>query len=132
MMRHSLYHKILRVSAVLVAVVLVFQSGVFLSGTEGLSLSTREYVANVIGISASIESTELNTMTAEFTKRMQELDEREREINARAEGGGSRVDYSDYILSTILFLLLILIVTNYVLDFVRARSGQKIDYATMG
>ncbi len=137
MISHSLYHKSLRVSAVLVASVLVFQSGLFIPGTALLSLSARHYVANVIGISASVETTEISALTAELTRRGQELDQREsaltaREIDAQARDVGTSFDASDYLLSAILLLLLLLITANYFFDFMRERARKHTQYAAMG
>jgi len=129
----SLYHKYLRVSGLSVAFVLAFQAGLFSPETTALSLQTHTYVANVIGITAGVAPTEVNTLTAELTKRQRELDEREmalaeREIDARATEPYVSIEVSNYILSGILFLLLVLIVTNYALDFVRARKRVNEEY----
>lgn len=126
MISESLYHKSLRVSAVLLAAVVVFQSG-FIGGTGDLARYAKEQVANVIGISATVETNELNTITAELTKQREDLRVREqalteREIAAKVSDRPSSVDVSDFILSAILLLLVILIALNYLFDFMRARS----------
>jgi hypothetical protein len=116
-MTHSVYHKILRVSLLTTAIVLVFDGGFITPVTKHLSDNTVSYLANSIGIFAQIESNEFNTITAELTRRENELDAREaslRTIEARNFNTDAR-DYSTYILSVILFMV------NYVLDWRRAR-----------
>lgn len=123
-MEHSFYHRILRVSALTTALVLLFDSGFIAPITKQLSDNTWSYLANSAGVYAQIEPNELNVITAELTARDAELDRREaalRTIEARDFGQGEPTDYSTYILSVILFLLTMLIVTNYVLDWRRAR-----------
>lgn len=126
----TVYHKILRVGAVAVAGLLFFQSNGIPFVNLPSVLNARVLVANVIGISAGVAPTELNTITAELTKRTTELDKREalvkeREINARATDSSASFVVSNYILSAVLLLLLVLIITNYAFDFLRARKIQN-------
>lgn len=124
-MEQSFYHRILRVSALTVAFVLVFDSGLAIPVTKQLSDNTWSYLASSAGVFAQIEPNELNVITAELTARGAELDRREaalRTIEARDFGNTEPPDYSTYILSVILFLLTTLIVTNYVFDWRRARN----------
>lgn len=132
MTSNSLYHRILRVSAVVVALVLVFQSGLISDTTAQLSQTTELYLANAVGMSAKVESTNLNEMTAQLTAQKTLLDQREaalreREIDIQFGGGGT--DYSTYVLASILFILLVLILLNYALDYFRYRD-EKILKAT--
>lgn len=128
-MQGTFYHKFLRMSVLLFAVVLLFESGFLFEGTKDLSEGTFRYVASVVGITASVQPTELNEITAELTKRKTELDEREevlrgREIDARALDRSDVTfnnSFSTYIMSIILFVMLVLIVLNYVFDFIRER-----------
>ena len=131
MVEDMAYHKLLRISAVLAAVVLLFDSGIIVPGTAEMSFNTQQYIAQVIGVTAAVQPTEINQITAALTEREQELNQREaalaeREINARAESSpiSSSTDYSTYILSAILLIILVLIVLNYVLDFLRARQNR--------
>jgi ABC-type multidrug transport system permease subunit len=129
----TLYHQILRVSAVVVALVLVFESGLLSETTAQLSQTTELYLANAIGMSASVESTELNQMTAQLTAQKLLLDQREaalreREINIEF-GNGNSTDYSTYVLASILFILLVLILLNYTLDYLRYKDRQKLGVA---
>ncbi len=121
------YHSILRISLLVVAFVLLFDGGFIAPITKQLSDNTMRYVAEVgVSMFASVEPNELNTLTAQISERQRELDAREaalreREIQARTYDVGS-TDYSTYILSTILFILTVLIVLNYAMDWARVRK----------
>lgn len=126
-MRHSHYHRVLRVLAVVFALVLVFDSGVVSESTARLANGTQAYIATAIGVGASVQKTPLNEYTAELTSRERELDAREaalreREIEVNLNNGGVENDYSTYILASILFILLLLILLNYTLDYLRIRE----------
>lgn len=134
-MKDSLYHSLLRISALTVAVVLVFESGLISPVTKELSQNAHEYVASAISVGASVAPTEINTLTAKLAvkeKEISELEEalnnREREIavnlNTSSTDGSS--DMPVYVLSAILFILLVLILLNYVLDFMR-RNKPVVD-----
>ena len=126
----SRYHKFLRVSAVIAAAVLVFDGGYLSPVTQQLSDTTINYLASVgsgsTGMYASVPVNDVNSLTAQLEERQRTLDAREaalreREIETRAFGT-SGPDYSVYILSAILFILTVLIVLNYAMDFARART----------
>lgn len=131
-MEHTLYHKLLRVSAVVLALVLLFDGGYIVPEARLLSKNVQNYVASVISVGVSVKPTELNTVTAELAKRNQELDEREavlteRElaVNLATEPSPARgSDISTYVLSTILFILVVLIVLNYILDYLREKERR--------
>lgn len=129
-MKDSNYHSILRISAIVFALVLVFDSGIINESTARLANGTQAYLATAIGVGASVQSTELNELTAELTSRQRELDareaalrEREIEVNIN-DGGVADGDYSTYILASILFILLLLILLNYTLDYIRLKEMQ--------
>ncbi|MFM2374767.1 MAG: hypothetical protein RLZZ234_762 [Candidatus Parcubacteria bacterium] len=125
-LRKSLYHRILRTSLVIVALLLAFTSGVLISDTQQFAASGERYLANAVGMYAAVSSNEINTLNAALTNRAHELDAREREIDARAQGAAFITDpRTVYALSLILLVQLVLIVTNYALDFRRARV-QKV------
>lgn len=124
--RDSMYHRVLRVMAIVFSFVLLFESGLIHESTERLAYNTNLYLANAVGVGASIDPTELNTMTAELTAQKRALDEREaalrdREIAVDLGNSGS-TDKTTYVLAAILFVLLVLIILNYTLDFLRARE----------
>jgi hypothetical protein len=128
-MQVSRYHKFLRVSLLLTAVTLLFDGGFVFPITEQLSDNTLSYLAGArASVLATVPENEINTLTAQISERQRELDLREaalreREIATRNFGGESPVDYSTYILSTILFILTVLIVLNYAMDWTRVRKS---------
>lgn len=120
----------LRVSALVCALVLVFESGLISESTAQLSRGTSSYLANAIGVGASVQPTELNMLTAELTERERDLDireaalaEREIEVNLSREAGSG--DTATYLLASILFILLVLILLNYVLDYLRLKEQTR-------
>ena len=120
------YHVVLRTTALAVAFVLLFDSGLLSGVTKELSQNTQEYVANVISVGAAVQPTDINAFTTEISKRNLELDEREAALAEReiavglnSAAAGSSSDLSTYLLSVILFILTVLIVLNYALDFTR-------------
>ena len=125
----SNYHRVLRVSLVVCALMLVFDSGLISKTTSELSNGTQSYLANAIGMTASVAPTELNQYTAELTAKEQELKNREaalkeRELSIGLSESGEQNDYSTYLLASILFILLVLILLNYTLDYIRSREAQ--------
>ncbi len=127
-MQDSMYHIFLRTSALTLALVLLFQSGVVNPLTNILTDNAGRYVATTIGMTAAVEPNEYNVFTAELTKLQTDLDAREkavaeREIAVGLKESGSP-DLTTFILSGILFILLTLIILNYVLDYIRSRRPQ--------
>jgi hypothetical protein len=132
MIEHSNYHKILRIASVVCALVLVFQSGLISKSTNDLARGTETYLANAVGVGASVEPTALNQMTAQLTEKEQELAvresalrEREIEVGLRTDDGVPATDPTTYLLASILFILLVLIVLNYVLDYLRSKERAE-------
>lgn len=133
-MEHTLYHKLLRIGLVVTAFVLLFDGGFVVQDSAQLADSTEQYLANAISVSVGIPETELNTVTAALTEQKQALDAREaaiveREIQLQKNPvvASAGTDTSTFILSLILFILLVLIVLNYGLDYARVR--KEIVYA---
>lgn len=125
-LEQSVYHKCLRVAAVVMICVLVFQSGVYSSTTTHLSSITGRYLTAAVGISVGVPENELNVLT----KRIAELETqvgykdaqlRERELALGLNGGSENSVTTTLILAGIQLVLLVLIVFNYVLDYVRGR-----------
>lgn len=130
-MQHSLYHTILRTSALTLAFVLLFQSGTLSPLTHELSEQTERYLANAIGMYAAVPPNEFNQITAALTAKENELASREATLHERElavgindDGSQPTPDYTTFILSSILFILLVLIVINYILDYRRGRLGR--------
>ncbi|MFN3692840.1 MAG: hypothetical protein ACK4SL_01915 [Candidatus Paceibacteria bacterium] len=133
MLGNSSYHSLLRIASAVVAVMLVFESGLFSPVTARLADRTELYLANAVGVSVGVAPTELNQMTAALTARERELDERElalseREIEVGINKGGSiaGLDSGTFVLATILFILLVLIILNYALDYARSRERLRL------
>lgn len=128
MLQDSLYHSMLRVATLSCAVILLFESGLLNPTTKELSDNARHYVASSIGVVASVDPNELNVITAELTRQQKDLKEREAAIVEREiqvglnQSGATSSEMSTWILSAILFILLVLIILNYVLDFLRRQT----------
>jgi len=127
-LRSSVYHSILRITAVIVASTLLFVSGLISQTTALVAKDTANYLANAIGMSLSIPPNELNQITAALTEKerqlaAREMTLREREIELGLSTGvtNTGVDKSTFILSVILFILLLMIVFNYILDYSRQK-----------
>jgi len=130
--KNSLYHSILRVSLLVCAITLVFESGILSQSTAVLSQNTHSYLANAVGMSVGVAPTELNQYTAQLTQKERELDKREatlaeREIavNLTSGQGGRSNEQFTYILAGILFILLLLILLNYTLDYLRLKEARQ-------
>ncbi len=127
-MHLSRYHSVVKISALVVAIVLLFDGGFVSPITKQLSDQTIIYLATVgSSVTAQVAPTEINTITAELTARERELNAREaellsREIASRDFGTAQSTDYSIYVLSLILFVLATLIVLNYAMDWVRVKN----------
>lgn len=134
-LRNTAYHKFLRSVSLLGALVLLFDSGLFSPVTKELSDSTENYLASVISVGASVAPNDLNTITAELTKQKTDLDEREQSLAERERqiqvnlnsDNNSSLNISTYILSVLLFVIIVLITLNYALDFVRYRHLEEIN-----
>lgn len=125
-MNETRYHKFLRVSLLITALALLFDGGFVVPLTKQISDNTLSYLASArTSVLATVPENELNAITTALSARERELDAREaslreREIATRDFGAGTP-DYSTYILATILFILTVLIVLNYAMDWVRMR-----------
>lgn len=129
MMEQTLYHKILRISSVVLAVALVFQSGLFSSTTALMATQTQSYLANSVGVFVGVAPTELNTITAGLTEQKLALDARENELRQREiavgiDQGGSTRDMTTFIMGLVLFIVVLLLVLNYSLDYLRYRENK--------
>lgn len=128
MLETTTYHKILRISSVVMAFVLLFQGGLLSETTARMAMGTQTYMANSVGVFVGVAPTELNQLTAEVTAQKLALDAREQALSEReiafGLNGGTGMNQltTTYILSGILFILIVLILMNYVLDFMRARE----------
>lgn len=127
-MEVSRYHRFLRIALLVATFALVFDSGILFPVTERLSHNTFMYLGSVgAGVFASVPENEINVLTAQISERERTLDAREaalkeREIATRKFETDSETDYSTYIISVILFFIIVLLVLNYALDFARNRK----------
>jgi hypothetical protein len=126
------YHSFLRIASAVCALVLVFESGLVVKSTKILADNTQQYLANAIGATASVTPTELNQLTAALTEQRTELEareaalrEREIQVNLATNDQPASSDTSTYVLSSILFILLVLILLNYILDYLRLQERQR-------
>jgi len=119
-LQYTMYHSFLRVSAVVLAAVLVFDSGLLSTTTSRLSDATQLYVANAIGVTAGVPENDVNKLTARIAELEQAATDREISVDLNSNTRSS--DTSTFILSGILFILIVLIVLNYALDYARARE----------
>ncbi len=126
MLEHTIYHKLLRVSVLVLTLVLVFQSGLVIPATAQLTSGTQAFMANAVGVYVGVAPTELNQLTAEVTAQRLALDAREqslgeREIAVGLADGGMSQSTATFVLSGMVFILLVLMVLNYALDYTRMR-----------
>jgi hypothetical protein len=129
---NSLYHSLLRVSLLVCAIALVFENGILSESTAVLSQNTHSYLASAVGMSAGVAPTELNQYTAQLTQKERELTAREASLSEReiadslsTAPGSSSNQRATYILSSILFVLLVLILLNYTLDYLRQKEARQ-------
>lgn len=128
-LEHTNYHRSLRVASVVFALMLVFQSGLVSESTHQYSVETERYLANAIGMTAAVEPNGINEITAELTRRQNELEAREaalreREITVDLATDSAPGDTTTYLLASILFILLVLILLNYTLDYLRFKEAR--------
>lgn len=120
------YRSFLRISIVVVAFLVVLESGLLFPITRHMSLDVYEYLGSVgSSVRATVPENELNILTAQISARERELDERERllaerEIAAR-NFGADEPSYTLYSMSVILFVLSTLMIMNFYLDWKRTR-----------
>lgn len=119
-MKNSVYHALLRICALTLSLVLLFVSGILSPITKQLSGDAGSYMANAIGMNASVPINEINTLSAQLAARDQELSDREIAINLKEATAGTG-NITTFIMSVLLFILLVLIVLNYALDFIRNK-----------
>jgi len=129
MMEFTMYHKLLRISSVVLAVALVFQSGLLSNTTAIMATQTQSYLANSVGVFVGVQPTELNTITAGLTEQKLALDARENELRQREiavgiDQGGATRDVTTFVMGLVLFIVVLLLVLNYALDYLRYRENK--------
>lgn len=121
---HSLYHSFLKITVCVFALVLVFDSGLALPVTERMSNQTQQHLASVVGVSLGVAPNEVNQLTARITELETELEAKERliAVNLQNTNSEGNFDVSTFVLSILVFILLVLIVLNYALDYIRQKK----------
>lgn len=120
MIQNSVYHVLLRISALTLALVLLFVSGVLSPVTQQIAQDTSTYLANVVSASASVPQNEVNTLSAGLAKRNVELTQREIAVSLK-EKNSDNSGISTFVLSILLFIILVLLILNYALDYLRSK-----------
>lgn len=120
---YTLYHSALRVAALTLALVLVFDSGLLFSSTRQISELAQLQTANVIGVYAGVSPNEVNQLTTRITELEGELAAKERliAVNLANQPSANGFNPSTLLLATVLFILLTLIIINYALDYKRIK-----------
>lgn len=106
--------------------VLMFQSGLYSKTTAQLSVVTGNYLAAAVGVSVGVPENDVNVLTKKIAEletqvgaKDAQLRERELSLGLNSQDRtGTRVTM---ILAGIQLVLLVLIVVNYALDYVRGR-----------
>ncbi len=123
-MKDSLYHSFLKIAVCVFAFVLVFDSGLALPATESMSSLTQQHLASVVGVTLGVAPNEMNQLTTRITELETELEAKERliAVNLQNTNSDGSLDVSTFVLSIIVFILLVLIVLNYALDYIRQKK----------
>ena len=123
-MKNSLYHSFLKIAVCVFAFVLVFDSGLALPATESMSSLTQQHLASVVGVTLGVAPNEMNQLTTRITELETELEAKERliAVNLQNTNSDGSLDVSTFVLSIIVFILLVLIVLNYALDYIRQKK----------
>jgi len=110
----------------------VFQAGIVDDRTAYLFSQTSSQLSATVGMSVSVAPNEFNEITAELTKQQNLLAQREEQIAAREidlglnRGEPTADQTTTYVLASILFVQLLLIILNYVLDYLRAKEQKYV------
>ena len=123
-MKNSLYHSFLKIAVCVFAFVLVFDSGLALPATESMSSLTQQHLASVVGVTLGVAPNDVNVLTTRITELETELEAKERliAVNLQSTNSDGGLDVSTFVLSIIVFILLVLIVLNYALDYIRQKK----------
>ena len=128
-MKASNYHRLLRISLLVSAIALVFESGLINQSTSYIAKGTHVYLANVINSPSQTVETKNNLYAIESSnedKQSAALQEaaKEREVGPQASTEIIYNNRATYTLSIVVFMLLVLIILNYALDYIRSRRRE--------
>ncbi|MFN3188586.1 MAG: hypothetical protein ACK42D_03555 [Candidatus Paceibacteria bacterium] len=112
----SWYHSILRISVLLFALALVFESGILSPATKTFSHITGQQFATAIHATIDTATYDESGVLAPEVQSQQ--------ISQANTASTQPLSRSTFLLSTLVFILLLLIVLNYILDYLRNRERQ--------
>lgn len=117
------YHSLLRISVLLFATILIFASGIFNSSTQIITRTTTQQFASVI-------QTTTNQVIENNKEELsiQAEDIRETKITNTSL---QSIDKSIFLLSVVVFILLLLIILNYILDYLRSKEYHNRHFLVM-
>lgn len=134
--QHSLYHSLLRIGVATLTCTLLFVSGTIHPVTQQLTEDTERYLATTISASAGVAPTELNQITAALTEQSIALEEREASLRERELAVGLvgqtqaepwlSAEAATWLNSALLFVLIALLLLNYVLDFRQRKISASV------
>lgn len=123
LLRYSIYHSVLRISVLVFAILLVFDSGLVSPQSNVLSISTQQYLANTISSQVGTVSVKNDEHIAIITKTDEMVSGKGNFTTiSLSEDIPQVMNKSTLILSSIVFTLLLLILINYVVDCIRTRK----------
>jgi hypothetical protein len=113
----SWYHSVLRISVLIFAIALVFESGLFNPVTRSLTHTAGQQFASVIIGSAD---------NAAYDEEVTTLTETQINVTTPAIDTSSAqpLSKSTFLLSVVVFIFLLLIVLNYILAHLRGKERQ--------
>jgi len=111
----SLYHKTLRISVTTCALLLLFVSGILSQTTAVLTNTSMQQLASVSGLAAADQTGSVEEGALNQSSTLSTAD--------RRATSQSQYDWLVFALATLLYSLLLLLVTNYALDYVRRQSA---------
>lgn len=101
----SIYHKLLRVSSLLFAFLLIFSSGLVSPLTSQLTENSAKYAANLVNANSSLVDSQNEPILTQES----------------VVGEGSNETYT-YLFAVILFVILLLMLLNYSLHFIGKKE----------
>jgi len=110
MIKFSTYHKILRICSAVLACVLLFQAGLVSQTTATLATHTQLYLASAVAVTTSTSA--ISEVSFEQLEESSVFNDVSNEVQ----------DRSTFILSATLLIILLLIVLNYSLEYIRANT----------
>lgn len=121
----SWYHSGLRVALVVVAVMVVFESGIISGVTKDISAVAERQLAMVVGVAP--KNTDSTITMPGVENEGLKVASLKPDINRLPKTEiETTYDRTTYVLSTGLFILLLLTILNYVLDYLHRKEYQSL------